>query len=133
MPEMAELLAAVVRQCVKEGHRVRIDGLGTFTSNDQHLGLQFIAESAPRIFIAYVIEDAEYAQRLYTDLETAGFNPWLDKRKLMPGQNWKLAIERAIKRSDIFIPCFSKTSIRKRGQFPHELRVALQTGKRLTA
>lgn len=131
MPEMADLLADVVRQCVQEGHRVRLDGLGTFTATDENLGLKFIADSAPRVFIAYVIEDAEYAQRLYTELEAAGFNPWLDKRKLMPGQNWRLAIERAIKRSDFFVPCFSKTSVRKRGQFPQELRAALQTGKRL--
>jgi len=131
MPEMAELLADVVRQCVQEGHRVRLDGLGTFTATDEHLGLHFIAESAPRVFIAYAIEDAEHAQRLYTDLQSAGFNPWLDKRKLMPGQDWRLAIERAIKRSDFFVPCFSKISVRKRGQFPHELRAALQTGKRL--
>ena len=131
MPEIGELLADVVRQCVQEGHRVRLDGLGTFTPDDARQGLHFIAESAPRVFIAYAAEDFAHADRLYTDLYNAGLNPWMDKRKLLPGQDWKLAIARAIKRSDFFIPCFSQTSVRKRGQFPQELRIALRTVARM--
>jgi hypothetical protein len=128
MSEVAELLARVVRQCVQEGHRVDIDGLGTFAPDDSREGLHFIAESAPRVFIAYAVEDVQHAEQLYKDLRAAGLNPWLDRRKLLPGQNWKLAIRHAIEKADFFVACFSSTSIRKRGQFPQELRIALRTG-----
>jgi hypothetical protein len=131
MPDIAELLADVVRKCVQEGHRVRLDGLGTFAPDDSHHGLQFIAESAPRVFIAYAVEDSAHADRLYSELYAAGLNPWMDKQKLLPGQNWHLAIARAIKRSDFFVPCFSQVSARKRGQFPQELRIALRTEERM--
>jgi TIR domain len=131
MPEIAELLANVVRQCVQEGHRVTLEGLGTFGPDDHASGLRFIADSAPHVFIAYAVEDLHHAERLYAALYAAGLNPWMDKRKLLPGQNWRLAISRAIRRSDCFIPCFSQTSVRKRGQFPQELRTAIRTSDRM--
>ena len=58
-------------------------------------------------------------------------HPWLDKMKLMPGQNWPRAIERAIGISDFFIPCFSRRSVQKKGQFQSELRYALECATRL--
>ncbi|MBC7928758.1 MAG: toll/interleukin-1 receptor domain-containing protein [Bryobacteraceae bacterium] len=117
-------LARIVRQCVLEGHEVNLDGLGTFAP-DSFSGLNFIAESAPRIFIAYAQEDVVKAFRLADDLEAEGLKPWIDKRMLVPGQSWQRAIERAIERADFFIACFSEHSIAKRGQFPHEVRYAL--------
>jgi hypothetical protein len=34
------------------------------------------------VFISYAREDLAAARRLYEDLMRAGFNPWLDKKKL---------------------------------------------------
>ena len=83
------------------------------------------------MFIAYVDEDFELAERLYRALETAGFDPWLDKKKLLPGQNWARSIERTIEISDFFIACFSSRGTAKRGHFQSELRFALECASRL--
>lgn len=124
-PKLGQLLAVVIREAIREGEAVELDGLGTFEPDDR-LGMHFVAESAPRVFIAYVEEESELALRLANDLAGAGFKPWIDKRRLLPGQNWRAAIDRAIDRSDFFVPCFSSRSVNKRGHFPHELRHALR-------
>jgi hypothetical protein len=78
------------------------------------------------VFIAYVSEDLRYAERLCDALAAAGFDPWLDRRKLLPGQDWPRGIERAISVSDFIVPCFSWKSMYKRGQFQREVRLALE-------
>ena len=83
------------------------------------------------MFIAYASENTEQALRLANDLAAAGLKPWIDRRKLLPGQNWRRAIQRAIERSDFFIPCFSEIAVRKRGQFPNEVRLAMRWADRM--
>jgi len=124
-----ELVGAVVKQCLTEGIDVELDGLGTFRHTDA--GLTFVPATGPRVFICYVREDFEYAARLYNELEAAGFQPWLDQKKLLPGQNWRRCVERAIDTCDFFIACFSSMSVRKRGQFPYEVRYALRSAERM--
>jgi hypothetical protein len=124
-----ELVGAVVRQCLTEGIDVELDGLGVFRHTDA--GLVFVPAAGPRVFIAYVREDYAAAAQLYKALEAAGLQPWLDAEKLLPGQNWRGCVERAIDTSDFFIACFSSKSVRKRGQFPYEVRYALRTADRM--
>lgn len=123
--EMGQLVALIVKQCIKDGDAVNLRGIGTFEEDDLE-NLRFIADSAPSVFIAYVQENSEMALRLHDDLAAAGLRPWIDERRLLPGQNWPRAIQRAIEGSDFFVGCFSGTAVRKRGQFPHELRLALK-------
>jgi len=126
----AERLASLVRQCLEEGRAVEIDGLGVFRPGAS-AGFEFVPVTAPRVFIAYVFEDALAAERLYRELLTGGYDPWLDKRKLLPGQNWPRAIEQAIEVSDFFIACFSRNAVSKTGQFQSELRYALDCARRM--
>ena len=77
------------------------------------------------VFISYAREDTEAARRLYDDLKNAGLTPWLDKESLVAGQNWKIAINKAIKKSRYFIPIFSSISVAKRGYVQKEFRYAL--------
>ena len=65
------------------------------------------------------------------DNAIVGFEPWMDRKKLMPGQNWPRAIERAIDVSSYFIACLSRESVCKRGQFQAELRYALQCARKM--
>jgi hypothetical protein len=123
-------VARIVRQCLDEGARVQIDGLGMFVPKARR-GFRFVPEQRPRIFIAYASEELPAASRLYAALRSRGFEPWLDKKKLLPGQNWPRAIENAIESSDYFLPCFSRRSVRKRGMFQCELRFALECAERL--
>ena len=60
-----------------------------------------------QIFISYAREDVEAARKLYRDLKNAELNPWLDEEVLLPGQNWKSAIKKAIKESRFFIALLS--------------------------
>jgi TIR domain-containing protein len=123
-------IARLVRKCLEEGQSVDIDGLGVFRG-DGAGGYQFIAQAVPTIFLAYVEEDRCLADRLFGELEGQGFSPWLDRRKLLPGQNWPRAIEEAIETSDFFIACFSRRSVRKKGAFQSEIRYALDCARRI--
>jgi hypothetical protein len=121
-------LADLVRQSLEAGQMVEIDGLGSFHSTAH--GYEFVPQTRPEVFIAYAAEDIHLARRLCEALQAAGCSPWLDKDKLLPGQNWPRAIERAIDRSDAFVACFSPRSTFKHGQFQSELRHALDSGRK---
>jgi hypothetical protein len=127
--ELEEAVGNVVRKCLSDGIDVELDGLGVFRRTKS--GVRFVPSSGPRVFIAYVVEDYEYATHLYSDLLAAGLNPWLDRKKLLPGQDWRRCIERAIDTCDFFIACFSPRSVHKRGQFPYEVRYALRCAERM--
>ena len=117
-------IARVLREALEQGGSIEIDGLGTLSPGGRH-GVRFVAQNKPRVFIAYVQEDLSFAKKLYQAFEESGFRPWLDKKRLMPGQNWPRAIETAIQTSDFFVACFSQRAVSKRGSFHSELRYAL--------
>ena len=130
MTPHADDILAIIRQCLEQGQSVDIDGIGRLRMS--HAGrLEFAPELRPRIFIAYVEEDLDRVRRLYHELAKDGCAPWLDKEKLLAGQNWPRAIERAISTSDFFVACFSRRALAKRGQFQSELRYALDCTRRL--
>jgi len=126
----AEQILTIVRRALDRGQTVEIDGLGTFRPASGG-GYELIAPAEPRVFIAYVEEDLVLARRLRDGIAAAGCTPWLDKDKLLPGQNWPRAIRRAVEISDAFVACFSLRSIAKRGQFQNELRWALDCARLL--
>jgi len=126
----AELLIRVLRLCLEQGAPVEIDGLGVFRPSADGRPV-FEPRGGARVFIAYVQEDLTKAERLFEAFREHGYDPWLDRKKLLPGQNWPRAIEQAIEVSDFFLACFSRCSVVKRGQFHAELRYALDCAKRI--
>lgn len=122
-PSIAQV-ARVVRQCLEEGFSVEIDGLGVFEPGSDGT-FHFHPLRRPQVFLAYVEEDLSHALRLYEGLRAHGYNVWIDRIKLLPGQNWARAIENAIEVSGFFIACFSRRALSKRGMFFSELRYAL--------
>jgi hypothetical protein len=108
---------------VREGGPIDIDGLGRFELDEGHVVFQ--PNGRARVFLAYAKEDRVEVRRLYDQLQKAGFEPWMDQEKLVPGQNWPRAIERAIELADFIVLCFSGKSAGKRGFFQSELRYAL--------
>jgi hypothetical protein len=127
---LASRIVKIVREALEHGAAVEIDGLGTFRGSRSQR-FKFVSQSKARVFIAYVEEDLRLAKKLYSAFEQQGFRPWLDKKKLMPGQNWPRAIETAIQTSDFFVACFSRQSTSKRGTFHSELRYALTCASRV--
>lgn len=78
-----------------------------------------------KVFISYAIEDQDIAMKLYKDLKQSGVELWLDRKNLMPGQNWKLEIRKAIEKSSYFLALISTKSINKMGFTQKELKTAL--------
>jgi two-component system cell cycle response regulator CtrA len=78
-----------------------------------------------RIFLAHAREDKERVRQLYATLKASGFDPWLDEVDLLPGQNWKAEIERAIRDAGVFLACLSCISVAKEGYVQTEFRTAL--------
>lgn len=79
-----------------------------------------------RLFLSYAHDDKDIVEKLYEQLLKAGFDPWMDTKKIFPGENWKLAISSAIKDSAFFLACLSKNSVSKRGVIQEELKEALE-------
>jgi hypothetical protein len=125
-----EQLANLIRRSLKHSRRVEIDGLGVFERGDTGR-VSFREAKRLRVFIAYATEDFAIAQNLFNELRGRGYAPWLDRRKLLPGQNWPRRIQDAITSADFFIACFSSNSVKKRGGFQAEVRFALDCASRL--
>ena len=126
----SELIANLVREALEHGGCIEIDGLGTFQlGEDQRFS--FTRRTIPKVFIAYAHEDAEMADSLFDALACYAFDPWMDRRKLLPGQNWPRAIHNALETSDFVLACFSTRSVGKKGGFQAEVRYALDCAARI--
>lgn len=77
------------------------------------------------IFLCHATEDKPAVRELYRKLKTDGFLPWMDEEDLLPGQNWRLAIARAIRIADAFLVCLSPRSVSKTGYLHKEIHTAL--------
>jgi acyl carrier protein len=79
-----------------------------------------------KIFISYGREDAEAAKSIYDELKDAGLDPWLDTESLVPGQQWKSTIRKAIRESRYFLALLSHRSVSRKGFINKELAEALE-------
>ena len=125
-----EELSRLIQRLLKRSQEVEVEGLGVF-ARDKTGEISFEHSKRLRIFIAYATEDRSSAERLFKQLTAHGFAAWLDRRRLLPGQDWPHRIEDAIESSDFLIACFSARSIRKRGGFQKEIRLALECASRM--
>jgi hypothetical protein len=82
------------------------------------------------IFLCHASEDKERVRELNDTLEAAGFEPWLDDRKILPGQDWDREIQGAVRSADVFIACLSSHS-EKRGYVQKEIVRALSVAEEL--
>lgn len=78
-----------------------------------------------QIFLSCASVDIPKVRQLYQRLQKEGFNLWLDKEDLFPGQDWRREVDKAINRSDIALFCFSPTSARPGSVIQREVRYAL--------
>jgi len=79
-----------------------------------------------KIFICYASEDKKIANELCEKLVKDGFEPWLDKKNLLPGQNWRVEIPKVMRNSGCMIVLLSSTSVSKRGYVQKEFKLALE-------
>ena len=55
-------ILTLVRKSLDQGHTVDIDGLGSFRLGIE--GYEFLAQTQPQVFVAYVEEDVAAARRI---------------------------------------------------------------------
>src|SRR5689334_22588080 len=82
-----------------------------------------------RVFLIYAHHDKKAVRKLHNCITSDFINVWLDEKKLLPGQNWKYEIRRAILRSDIVIVCLSKQFNREGGFRHKEVKIALSKAR----
>ena len=80
-----------------------------------------------QLFLAHASEDKTTVLGLYERLKAKGYKPWVDKKNLIPGQNWRDEIPKAIRKSQLFIACLSSRFVSKQGYVQKEFRLALDT------
>ena len=65
-------------------------------------------------------------RELYTRLTKDGVDAWLDKEKILPGQDWELEICKAVCEADVVVVCLSK-QFKQAGFRQKEVRLVLDT------
>ena len=79
-----------------------------------------------KVFLCHAHSDAAAVRDLYRRLVKDGVDAWLDKEKLLPGQDWELEIRQAVREADVVVVCLSR-QFNQRGFRQKEVRLALDT------
>lgn len=93
-------------------------------------GLQLSRNRMPekrllKVFLCHTSSDKQIVHDLYKRLLFDGVDAWLDKEKILPGQNWELEIRNALFDADVIIVCLSKNSVSRDGYVQKEIKYAL--------
>ncbi|MEW6406352.1 MAG: toll/interleukin-1 receptor domain-containing protein [Chloroflexota bacterium] len=81
-----------------------------------------------RVFLCYSHVDMAAVRALYVRLMRDGIDAWLDKEKLLPGQDWEYEIRKVVREADLAIICLSKNFSRG-GFLQKEAGLVLDTAK----
>lgn len=84
---------------------------------------------ALKVFLCHASGDKPQVWVLYKRLVVEGVDAWLDKEKLLPGQDWRVEIPRAVRESDVVVVCLSNKSITQEGYIQKEILFALDAAK----
>lgn len=97
----------------------------TLKANDFSQPVSYKYRGRKKIFLCYAGADRSKVLELYDRLFKDGFEPWMDKKNLIGGQDWQLEIQRAIKSSDYFVACLSQ-NFQQRTYGHKEIKLALE-------
>lgn len=82
-------------------------------------------KSSLKVFLCHASDDKPKVRKLYNRLIADGYDAWLDEAKLLPGQEWRIEIPKAVRDADVFIVCVSNNSINKEGYVQKEIAFSL--------
>ena len=74
------------------------------------------------VFLSHAKEDVGVVSKLGERLLQDGIITWFDENDLLPGDDWKMEIEKGIERSDYILVFLSSNSVNKDGYFQKELK-----------
>jgi hypothetical protein len=77
------------------------------------------------IFLCHSSTDKPAVRALYRRLLDDGINPWFDEENLLPGQQWRAEISKAVRSSAAVIVCISRSSVERTGYVQKEIKFAL--------
>jgi len=100
--------------------------------NSDSIGFKYYQPVKPstKIFLAYTHQDIEAVMKTYEALRVFGFDPWLDRENLLPGQMWRNEIEKAIVKAEVILIFISRNSFIKGGFFKREIYASLKVAQR---
>jgi CheY-like chemotaxis protein len=78
-----------------------------------------------KVFLCHASEDKSTVETWYDLLEARGYEPWLDVRRLLPGDDWDYEIRMAVEASDVVVVALSANSVTKVGYVQREIRLVL--------
>lgn len=78
-----------------------------------------------KAFLCHASGDKPAVREMYKRLVFEGVDAWLDKEKLLPGQDWRVEIPNAVQDADVVIVFLSKKSVSKEGYVQKEIKFAL--------
>ena len=81
-----------------------------------------------KAFLCHAHDDKDSVKALYTHLLNDGVDAWLDKEKLIPGQDWRQEIRKAVSESDVVIVCLSN-QFKYKGYRQVEVSIALEEAR----
>ena len=87
--------------------------------------MNVISKSYLNVFLCHATDDKPSVRKLYERLKEDGIDVWFDEEKLLPGQDWDMEIQNAVRQSDVVIICLSKKSVTKEGYVQKEIKIAL--------
>ena len=89
------------------------------------LDLSGLGSKPLSVFLSYASEDKSLVLNLYDSLKSNDWiDPWLDKSKILPGENWERKIELALEKADVIVICLSNQSVSKEGFLQKEINYA---------
>lgn len=85
-----------------------------------------LTEQRPlKVFLSYASQDKPAVTEIYGALKRESWvDPWLDKVKILPGQDWQMVIETAVDEADVAILCLSNQLVTKEGYVQREIKYA---------
>jgi hypothetical protein len=78
-----------------------------------------------KVFLCHCVKDKPRVRELGCQLRALGVTTWLDEDDLLPGQERREEIPKAVAEADVVIVCLSDHSITKQGFVQKEIRFAL--------
>ena len=79
-----------------------------------------------KVFLCHAHSDKDTVKVLYDRLVMDGVDAWFDTEKLLPGQSWRIEIQKAVRGADVVVVCHSK-EFNREGFRQREVKWALDT------
>jgi len=81
------------------------------------------------VFLSYARPDASFIKDVYIKLSDAHVNVWMDTENILPGEEWELAIDTALKKSQLVLVFLSHNSVTRDRFLQKEINTAIEVWK----